>query len=66
MYYVFVPLLRTHSGGLSMFCDFFFCVCVSCACIDWTVEREISVVIVSGFFFSRARRMQTFILGFSD
>ena len=66
MYYVFVPLLRTHSGGLSMFCDFFLCVCVSCACIDWTVEREISVVIVSGFFFSRARRMQTFILGFSD
>ena len=27
------------------------CVCVSCACIDWTVERQVSVVIVSGFFF---------------
>ena len=22
------------------------------ACIDWTVEREVSVVIVSGFFFT--------------
>ena len=42
------------------------CVCVSCACIDWTVERQVSVVLLSGFFFSRARRMQTFILGFSD
>ena len=28
------------------------CVCVSCACIDWTVERQVSVVIVSGFFFT--------------
>ena len=65
MYYVCVPLLRTHSSGVSMFCDL--CVCVyHVACIDWTVEREVSVVIVSGFFFSRARRMQTFILGFSD
>ena len=40
-------------------------VCVSCACIDWTVERQVSVVIVSGIFFSRARRMQMFILSFS-
>ena len=38
---------------------------VSCACIDWTVERQVSVVIVSGIFFSRARRMQMFILSFS-
>ena len=41
-------------------------VCVSCACIDWTVERQVSIVIISGFFFSRAHRMQTFILFFSD
>ena len=27
-------------------------VCVSCAYIDWTVERQVSVVIVSGFFFT--------------
>ena len=26
-------------------------VCVSCACIDWTVERLVSFLIVSGFFF---------------
>ena len=64
MYYVCLPLLRTHSSGVSMFCDL--CVCVSCACIDWTVERQVSIVIVSGFFFSRARRIQTLILGFSD
>ena len=25
-------------------------VCVSCACIDWTVERLVSFLIVSGFF----------------
>ena len=57
--------LCAHSSVVSMFCDL--CVCVSCACIDCTVERQVSVVIVSGFFFffSRARRMQTFILGFS-
>ena len=29
----------------------FTCVCVSCARIDWIVERQVSVVIVSGFFF---------------
>ena len=40
-------------------------VCVSCVCIDWPMERQVSVVIISGFF-SRACRMQTFILGFSD
>ena len=51
MYYVCVPLLRTNSSGISMFCDL--CVCVyHVACIDWTVEREVSVVIVSGFFFT--------------
>ena len=30
----------------------FTCVCVSCARIDWIVERQVSVVIVSGFFFT--------------
>ena len=51
MYYVCVPLLRTNSSGISMFCDL--CVCVyHVACIEWTVEREVSVVIVSGFFFT--------------
>ena len=42
------------------------CVCVSCACIDWTVERQVSVVIVSGFFFhvlAECRRLYWF---FSD
>ena len=43
----------------------FVCVCVSCACIDLTVEWQVSVVIVSGFVL-RSLRMQTFILGFSD
>ena len=55
MYYVCVPLLRTHLSGVSMFCDLCVCVCVcvclSCACIDWTVERQVSVVLLSGFFF---------------
>ena len=36
-------------------------VCVSCVCIDWPMERQVNIVIVSGFF-SRACRMQFLIL----
>ena len=41
-------------------------VCVSCAYIDWTVERQVSVVIVSGFFFTCLQNADAYTVFFSD